>query len=204
MEKQESSFLNLANIITISRLFLIILMVPLVLSKNYLLNLFGLIIFILSMVLDWYDGFVARKLEVQTKFGSFFDVIVDRVSEVLIFSLFFLVGMIPFLIPLIFLIRGLATDYITFLSFRKYGYKKTQQKIFRSKFGKINVSNFIVDLYGIFKAIVMLFILSVYLWQLPFKTLAVIFAWLITLFNILRGIFVIYDYRGYQLKIKRS
>jgi phosphatidylglycerophosphate synthase len=170
-------------------------MFPLILSKNYQLNLLGLLFLLVSMVLDWYDGYIARKLNIQSPFGASFDVFADRLSEVLVFLFFFFIDMIPLAIPVIFLIRGIITDYITSLSIKKFGYEETRKKIFRSKFGKIKISDQVIDLYGVSKALVMIFILSVYIWNLQLGCVVIASAWLITIFNIIRGILVVYDSR---------
>jgi len=195
MKKKIISFWNMSNLITVFRLFLIFFMFPLILSKNYQLNLLGLLFLLVSMVLDWYDGYIARKLNIQSPFGASFDVFADRLSEVLVFLFFFFIDMIPLAIPVIFLIRGIITDYITSLSIKKFGYEETRKKIFRSKFGKIKISDQVIDLYGVSKALVMIFILSVYIWNLQLGCVVIASAWLITIFNIIRGILVVYDSR---------
>lgn len=191
----EKSFWNVPNEITFLRLIIFFLIVPLVLSQNYELKFLGLLVFVISSMLDWYDGYIARKLNMRTPFGSWFDVIVDRISEILFFFLFFFIGMVPLIIPIIFLVRGITTDSITYLSIKKFGYEKTYRKIFRSKFGKIKISSTVFDIYGVSKALIMLFIFIVYVWKLQLNSLVLILAWFITLFNIARGILVIYDSR---------
>lgn len=77
MEKQsDEKILNIPNMITATRLLLMIPCIGLGIAGN--IPLAG-IYFILAVSTDGIDGFVARKLNQTTKFGAKFDAIVDKV-----------------------------------------------------------------------------------------------------------------------------
>ncbi len=70
--------LNLPNILTLSRIFLI----PVICVLYYLgfegWNYYAAVIFIVASVTDLFDGMAARKLNKVTNFGKFIDPIADK------------------------------------------------------------------------------------------------------------------------------
>ncbi len=80
-------------------------------SVSYL-EFVALFIFILAAVTDWLDGYLARKWDVVSTFGKFFDPLADKIlvnSVLIIFTVF---GRIPIWITLIFIIRDFLVDGI--------------------------------------------------------------------------------------------
>jgi len=79
--------------------------------------LVGSIFFLISILLDLFDGAVARATEKVTKFGGFFDTVVDRyVESLIIFSLLF-VSLPNLFLPIyvwlfVLLFGSLMTTYI--------------------------------------------------------------------------------------------
>ena len=66
----------LPNILTLFRIFLIpVFIYYLLIEQNYLLSF---IIFGMASITDWADGFLARKLNVVSDFGIFFDPLADK------------------------------------------------------------------------------------------------------------------------------
>ena len=79
--------MTLPNKLTLIRIlmipvFIVLFYIPLFGIKNYLLT--GL--FILAGLTDWFDGYLARRLKMQTEFGAFLDPVADKlmVSMVLV------------------------------------------------------------------------------------------------------------------------
>jgi CDP-diacylglycerol--glycerol-3-phosphate 3-phosphatidyltransferase len=79
--------LNLPNKLTLLRImmipgFVVLFYIPLFGINNYLLT--GL--FFLAGITDWFDGYLARKLELQSSFGAFLDPVADKliVSMILV------------------------------------------------------------------------------------------------------------------------
>ncbi len=96
-------------------------------------ELTSLFIFIIAAFTDWLDGYLARKWDVVSTFGKFFDPLADKIlvnSVLIIFTVF---GRIPVWITLIFIIRDFLVDGIRMqmaskgntLAAQKYGKYKT-------------------------------------------------------------------------------
>jgi phosphatidylglycerophosphate synthase len=85
-----------------------------IINKNLLV---GAIFFLISIILDVFDGAVARATNRKTKFGGFFDTVVDRyVESLIVFALLF-VSLPNLFLPIyvwlfILLFGSLMTTYI--------------------------------------------------------------------------------------------
>lgn len=71
--------LSLPNQLTVARIFFIpvfilVFFLPEFPLKNYVLTL----IFFIAGVTDWYDGHLARKMNLQSAFGTFLDPVADK------------------------------------------------------------------------------------------------------------------------------
>ena len=107
--------MNISNIISLSRIFLLFLIVLFlsISSKGFVTIAF--IFFVVSAFTDWLDGFLARKLNIVSNYGIFIDAIVDKILILGVLISFLAFNLIPrwfiFLILLIltreFLISGL-------------------------------------------------------------------------------------------------
>jgi CDP-diacylglycerol---glycerol-3-phosphate 3-phosphatidyltransferase len=70
--------INLATILTLFRIALIPVMVAVFFSDwthHYRAAAF---IFIAAAITDWLDGYLARKYQMESKFGAFFDPVADK------------------------------------------------------------------------------------------------------------------------------
>lgn len=79
--------LNLPNKLTVLRIlmlpgFAVLFYIPLFGINNYLLTA----LFVLAAITDWFDGYLARRLKLQSRFGAFLDPVADKlmVSVVLV------------------------------------------------------------------------------------------------------------------------
>jgi CDP-diacylglycerol--glycerol-3-phosphate 3-phosphatidyltransferase len=70
----------------------------------------ALIIFI--MLLDWVDGYVARKKGTASDFGALFDIVGDRIIENVLWIYLAVVQLVPFWVPMVILTRGSMTDVL--------------------------------------------------------------------------------------------
>lgn len=70
--------LNIPNILTIFRIFLIPVLVILYYVQIPDRNMWVAGIFILAAVTDWLDGFLARELSAASKLGAFLDPVADK------------------------------------------------------------------------------------------------------------------------------
>jgi cardiolipin synthase (CMP-forming) len=70
--------LNFANILTMSRIAAIPAIVGLLLMHGLVWHWIALALFILACVTDWFDGYVARRLDQVSPLGRFLDPIADK------------------------------------------------------------------------------------------------------------------------------
>ena len=81
---------NIPNILTSVRIVLI----PVIVLVYYLpypwVNMACSAIFAVAAITDWLDGYLARKMQITTRFGAFFDPVADKLMVV--FALVLLVG----------------------------------------------------------------------------------------------------------------
>ena len=104
----------MANFISIFRIFVMFLAVYLIYTAvgNTTAYIWALFLTILAFSLDGVDGYVARKLHEESKFGALLDIMGDRIVENTYWVLFAVMGWINILFPLIALTRGFVTDTI--------------------------------------------------------------------------------------------
>lgn len=88
--------MNLSNKLTLSRVFVIPFFVALVLAGNVLSDTVvvaacrwtALILFVGAAITDYYDGMLARKLNMVTNFGRLFDPLADKLLTMAAFVAF--------------------------------------------------------------------------------------------------------------------
>ncbi|MEL0243979.1 MAG: CDP-diacylglycerol--glycerol-3-phosphate 3-phosphatidyltransferase [Gammaproteobacteria bacterium] len=78
--------IHAANLITISRIILILPILMLVSEEKYLSNWFALILFVLAGITDNLDGYIARKTGTESSMGALLDLIADKLLVVIIIS----------------------------------------------------------------------------------------------------------------------
>lgn len=98
---------NLANIITLSRLFLIPI---LFISSN--INFIVISTFLLYFIFDEVDGKVARYLSIQSPLGAKLDLIVDRTLDLVLYLFLIQYDFDLFYPVLIILISRFSTDIV--------------------------------------------------------------------------------------------
>ena len=97
-------FINIPNILTISRLFLVFPLITF-LELNKTNFVFALII--LGGITDYFDGFIARKLNLKTKFGAILDPLTDKIFLLIPLLWLCKIDLIPFWSLSIILFREL-------------------------------------------------------------------------------------------------
>ena len=70
--------LNFANILTMSRIAAIPAIVGFMLAPGLLWHWIALVLFVLACVTDWFDGYIARRLDQVSPLGRFLDPIADK------------------------------------------------------------------------------------------------------------------------------
>jgi len=75
-------------------------------------NFAALALVIAAIALDAVDGYVARRKKLATPLGAQLDIVGDRLIENLFFTYFAVSGLISIWVPVIFFVRGTATDFV--------------------------------------------------------------------------------------------
>ena len=74
---------KLINLLTFSRIiFAIVIFIFLALEQNYL---FALLIFFISGLTDFFDGFLARKYKTSSELGEILDPLADKILIIFVF-----------------------------------------------------------------------------------------------------------------------
>jgi CDP-diacylglycerol---glycerol-3-phosphate 3-phosphatidyltransferase len=95
----------LPNQLTILRIILTPVFLALFLSDHPLLKQISLGVFIIAALTDWYDGWLARKFNYITSWGKFWDPLADKILTSSAFIGFAVLGLIPFWMVIIILVR---------------------------------------------------------------------------------------------------
>lgn len=154
----------MANLLTVLRILLAIIAVEYVFSGRPDLCVSAIFITIFVIILDGLDGIAARAFNEQSKFGSVFDILGDRIVENLYWIAFAVVGWVPAFVPMIVVSRGLITDCMRAVAFTQ-GYtafgSSTMMKNPLCSF--LTASRFSRAVYGIAKALAFPMIIIAYL-----------------------------------------
>jgi len=75
-------------------------------------GIWALVLTILAFSLDGLDGYLARKLNEQSKLGALLDIMSDRIVENTYWVVFAYMDLLPLWFPLVALTRGFITDTI--------------------------------------------------------------------------------------------
>ncbi len=97
---------NVPNILTLIRLAAIPVLAWLIAAGDEY-NMLALILFIGIWFTDLADGFIARHFNQITEFGKLFDPLVDKLFQFTTAVMMFIVGKLPFWVPLFILIKEL-------------------------------------------------------------------------------------------------
>jgi len=106
------------NQLTILRILLTPVFLAFLFASNPSLHQVALYVFILAMLTDWYDGWVARRWGYITRWGAFLDPFADKVVISAALFAFALLGLVPFWTVWVIVVRDII---ITFLrSYAEY------------------------------------------------------------------------------------
>lgn len=100
----------LANWITLSRFPLLVINILILYRGSNELRLAGVGLLFVGLMLDTVDGMVARKSGQTSLFGSVLDIAADRTYELVLWTAFADLALIPVVIPLIVIARTTLTD----------------------------------------------------------------------------------------------
>lgn len=102
----------LANWITLSRIPLLGVIIALLYSDSATAQLIAAPLILLLILMDTFDGMLARARGETSLLGSVLDIAADRAVEFVLWIVFAHLRLIPILIPLIVVIRGTFVDSV--------------------------------------------------------------------------------------------
>lgn len=103
---------SMANLITLSRLILLLVVVALAYRPVSAMQLWIWPLLSLVFISDGLDGWVARRRGEESLFGALFDIAVDRIVELTLWIVLADLNLIPIWIPILFVMRGVLVDAI--------------------------------------------------------------------------------------------
>ena len=192
---------NLANIVSISRVFVAYVAIALLYEQTTWAYLISFILTIVAFSMDGLDGYLARKLNQSSEWGSVLDILGDRIVEISYWTVFAVMGWISIIFPLICVARAFTTDGIRSVALSKgmtaFGEKSMQS----TSWGKfICASRFMRISSAVAKVLAFLLLIAVNtpgmeLWRgTPvLHIITMIFVWAAIIFCVVRAIPVIVE-----------
>lgn len=155
----------LANLITLARLPLLLLLVAFLFVPSLPVRLTGLVLLIILFLMDWFDGYVARLRNEVTELGAVLDIALDRSVENILWITFMYLGLVPLWVPIVFLIRSFIVDGVRGVALTR---GKSGFGMMHSAWGQFLVaSRFMRAFYGLAKALA--FGMLYFTWALALK-----------------------------------
>ena len=104
----------MANLITLGRFLLLFLLVTAAYEASPAWQVANAPLLLLIIALDGVDGYVARKRNETSVFGSIFDIAIDRVVENVLWVILADLGLVPIWVAIVFITRSSIVDSIRF------------------------------------------------------------------------------------------
>ena len=98
------SLSHLPNIITLARIALVPVLILLLKDQDYAA---GLVVFVVAGASDALDGYLAKRLNVQSRLGAILDPVADKLLLVSTYVMLTVLGHIPFWLVLVVVFRDL-------------------------------------------------------------------------------------------------
>ena len=99
-----TSLAHLPNLITLARIALVPVLILLLKDQDYAA---GLIVFVIAGASDALDGYLAKRLNVQSRLGAILDPVADKLLLVSAYVMLTVLGHIPFWLVLVVVFRDL-------------------------------------------------------------------------------------------------
>lgn len=188
---------NIANVVTVGRVGLALIAIYLLTVPGETIRWVAFWLTAFVIYADALDGYLARKLNLSSKFGGILDIAGDRVVEMAYWIAFSTLQWIPLWVPLLFAVRGTFVDairsYASEQGFTAFGTKTMMQ----SGLGKFLVaSNFSRFTYAIAKALAFCFLIGArteMFAKTPLLLVADIMVYITAAFCVLRGLPVLLE-----------
>lgn len=102
----------MANLITSSRLLLLIIVIWLAYRDPTPWQFANVPLMILIFITDGLDGYIARKRNESSVFGALYDIAGDRIVELTMWIVAADLDLVPIWVPLVVIVRGVIVDTI--------------------------------------------------------------------------------------------
>ncbi len=192
---------NLANIVSVTRIFVAYAAIGCLYVKTTWAYIIAFVLTIIAFAMDGLDGYLARKLNQSSEWGSVLDILGDRIVEVSYWIVFAIMGWLNIIVPLVCVARAFTTDGIRSVALSKgmtaFG-DKTMQSTSWGKF--ICASRFMRISYAVAKVLAFLLLIAVNtpgmeMWNgTPIlHTITMVFAWAAIIFCVVRAIPVVVE-----------
>jgi len=139
--------INLANKLTLTRLFILPIIIILLYNNNNLSKLISVILFLLIVIGDKIDGIVARKFKNTTKFGSFLDSITDKLITSFMFIVLFDFKLVPLWAVLLIIARDVATESLRSINFKSGVPKRSKFSIYKTGLQHVTILFGLIIIY---------------------------------------------------------
>ena len=191
----------MANIVSVSRIFVAYIAILCLYEKTTWAYILAFVLTAIAFAMDGLDGYIARKYNQSSEWGSVLDILGDRIVEVSYWIVFAVMGWINIIFPLVCVARAFTTDGIRSVALSKgmtaFG-DKTMQSTAWGKF--ICASRFMRISYAVAKVMAFMLLIVVNtpgmeLWNgtpaLHMITMAL--AWIAIIFCVVRAIPVVVE-----------
>lgn len=159
----------MANLLTILRMILAVLAIEFLFTGNPSLCITSVFLTLFVIILDGLDGVVARALNEQSKFGSVFDILGDRVVENLYWIAFAVIGWVGVWVPMVVVTRGILTDGLRSIALSQGYTAFGSDTMMKNKFCHfLTASRFSRAVYGVAKTLVFLMLIIAYIPNLEY------------------------------------
>ncbi len=190
---------NIANIVSIARIFVAYGAIALLYEHTTWAYILAFILTAIAFSMDGLDGYLARKLNQSSKWGSVLDILGDRIVEVSYWTVFAVMGWINILFPLVCVARAFTTDGIRSVALSKGYTAFGETSMQSSKIGKfICASKFMRISYAVAKvaAFMLLIVVNtpgIEIWNGlgALHTVTMVLAWIAIIFCVVRAIPVV-------------
>ncbi len=173
-----NNFLNWPNLISCIRILLVPIFIWLFFG-NFSMQLFSVIVFTIAAISDAYDGYLARKLKITTKFGSFIDPIADKALILSVFSVFAYIKFIGWWVVVVLFLRDILITCLR-MSLISRGTHLVTSKIAKSKT--------VLQFVAIYLLFINLFIRNFGLQPVIFDYFVKLFVYFVVIFAIYTGL----------------
>lgn len=189
---------NTANIVSVTRIFVAFAAIALLFKHTTTSYIGSVVLTIIAFAMDGVDGYIARKYNQSSEWGSVLDIMGDRIVEASYWIAFAVMGWLNILFPIVCIARAFTTDSIRSVALSKgmtaFG-EKSMQSTAWGKF--ICASKFMRISYAVAKVAAFVLLIVAYIPNFNpnsaglVRVIAEILAWIAIIFCVVRAIPVV-------------